>query len=83
MRDGKREKKTVDESELTVISYRHVGDSKFFVELLKGMYRTCRMRSQDGFEKGDSVAAYWAGRADSYEAILDNIEQSKSIKFQG
>lgn len=65
-----------------LLGYAAAADSVQFMSILKTHYQECRERARQAFEKNDSTAAYWTGRADTYEAILDNCEGAKKAKLK-
>ena len=73
--------KISEKDALQIVAYKHASELDAFVDLMNDLYRSCRSRARESFEKNDSVASYWSGRADSYEALLDNMNQSKTINL--
>lgn len=64
-----------------VLGYRAAAESQAFMDTLKSLYAANRRMSRDGFEKSEHTAAYWAGRADSIELIIDNCINSTKAKI--
>ncbi len=71
-------KLSVEEAK-TIQGYQAAAKSQSFMATVRSVYRASRKRSMEGFEKNDGTAAYWTGRADALEAIIDNCQQSESI----
>lgn len=65
-----------------LLAYAYAGDSPAFLELLRTMYRSCRKKAQEAFEKSDSTAAYWTGRADTYENLIDNCLDAQKARLK-
>lgn len=64
--------------ELT-LSYRKAAESKGFVAILERQYLECRRKASKAYELSEASAAYWAGRADTYENIIFNLNESRKI----
>ena len=76
-------KKDLNPQELSIIlAYAYAADSQAFLDLLKDLYRSCRKKAQEGFEKNGDTSAYWSGRADGYEILLDNCLAAQKTRLK-
>lgn len=65
-----------------IMGYQRASGIQSFMDELNKLYRDCRKKAQEGFEKNDPTAAYWSGRADSYEVLLDNCKAAEKADLR-
>jgi hypothetical protein len=63
-------------------AYQYASKSEKLVKAVKALYRASRDRAKEAFERNDSAAAYWSGRADSLERLLDNMEEASKVDLR-
>ena len=61
-----------------VVGYKKLASLDPLISEFTRLYRLNRKKAQECFEKSDSSAAYWSGRADTLEILLDNCREAKS-----
>lgn len=64
-----------------IIAYKAASEIPAFVALIKDLYRASRDYSRLAHEKTEGAAAYWSGRADSLERLLENMSDAQKVNL--